>query len=73
MMMNENFATKHDVQELRMATQHDIHELKSELNSMKLKARFDGLEHRLTINLAMIAAIAIGVTATLLKLIESSH
>jgi hypothetical protein len=52
-----------------------IDSVKNELILVKneLNARFDSLEYRLTIKLGTITVIAIGATATLLKLIESSH
>jgi polyhydroxyalkanoate synthesis regulator phasin len=71
-VMNENFATKHDVSELSAKIDSVKNELNSKIDSsvQRLDSKIDALEYKLTIKLGTITTIAIGVTATLLKLIE---
>lgn len=116
-VMNENFATKADLNELRSATQSDIFALKSELKAditelrnelkgdivglrnelkgdiselrnelkgeikelrsevksevMRLESSIKEMEYKLTIKLGSMMALAIGVTATLVKILPS--
>ena len=70
-VMNDNFATKHDIQDVKSEialTKAEIAFTKAELTS-----KIEALEYKLTIKLGAITTVAIGVTATLLKLIQSSR
>lgn len=92
-VMNENFATKSDLNETELklssailAVKSDLRETKLELESkidsvdQKLDSvvqKFDSsireVEYRLTIKLGTMMTLAIGVTATLMKLLPNLH
>ncbi|MDR3608741.1 MAG: hypothetical protein P4M08_15360 [Oligoflexia bacterium] len=63
-VMNENFATKSDLAELGF---------KFEKLESKVESSMRELEYRLTIKLGTMLTLAIGVTATLVKLLGSIH
>jgi len=76
-VMNENFATKSDlkseVASLKSELKSDIASLRSELKSDITSVKFDmkELEYKLTIKLGTMMTLAIGITATLVKLIPA--
>ena len=100
-VMNENFATKSDIHELKQELRSDIHELNLKMDSsiqrldakidsavekldqkinskidslgQKVESGFREMEYKMTLKLGTITTIAIGVTATVLKLIQSGH
>jgi hypothetical protein len=100
-VMNENFATKSDIQEMRQELKSDIHALNLKIDSaverldqkidstaqrldskidskidslaQKMESGFREMEYKMTLKLGTISTIAIGVTATVLKLIQSGH
>jgi hypothetical protein len=67
-VMNENFATKSDIHELDAKIDSKIDSL-----GQKMESGFREMEYKMTLKLGTISTIAIGVTATVLKLIRSGH
>ncbi len=65
-IMNENFATKSDMKELELRLDSRIHSLE-----LKTESGFKELEYKLTIKLGTMITVAIGVTATLVKLLPN--
>ena len=65
-VMNDSFATKADLKS-------EIQDLKSEMKSIVLKTEsgFKELEYKLTIKLGTMITLAVGVTATLVKLLPA--
>lgn len=76
-IMNENFATKSDLKELELRLESKLHATESRLESrvhsleLKTESGFKELEYKLTIKLGTMMTLAIGVTATLVKLLPS--
>jgi hypothetical protein len=73
-VMNDNFATKSDLNELRMAAKFDLAELELRLDSKfeRVDSNLRELEYRLTIKLGTMLTLAAGVTLTLVKLLEAA-
>jgi hypothetical protein len=60
-VMNENFATKSDIADLKWSTESKFQALESTMKE---------IEYKLTIKLGTLMAISIGVTATLVNSIS---
>ena len=61
-VMNENFATKSDLKEI---------DLKLDSVAQRLEATIREVEYKMTIKLGAMMTLAIGVTATLMKLLPN--
>jgi hypothetical protein len=78
-VMNENFATKSDIHELHLKIDSSIQRLDAKIDSkidsleQKMASGFREMEYKMTLKLGTISTIAIGVTATILKLIQAGH
>ncbi len=81
-VMNENFATKSDVKELDLKLDSTAQRLESKISAVEAKLdsvalRFESslreMEYKLTIKLGTMIGLAIGVTATIVKLIQVGH
>jgi hypothetical protein len=85
-VMNENFATKSDIHELNAKIDSAVQRLDQKIDStaqkldskidslaQKMESGFREMEYKMTLKLGTISTIAIGVTATVLKLIQSGH
>ena len=72
-IMNENFATKSDLKELEFRLESKLHGTESRLESrmQSLESGMKELEYKLTIKLGTMMTLAIGVTATLVKLLPA--
>lgn len=79
-IMNENFATKSDLKELELRLGSKIQGVESNIHSLELKTesgfretelKFKELEYKLTIKLGTMMTLAVGVTATLVKLLPA--
>lgn len=72
-VMNENFATKSDLKMEMQDVRSEIQGIRSEMKALEIKTAsgFQELEYKLTIKLGTMMTLAIGVTATLVKLIPS--
>jgi hypothetical protein len=66
--MNENLATKSDFSALKQEL-----DMKIESTKLELRSEIRELEYKLTIKLGSMMALAIGVTATLVKILPSVH
>ena len=64
-VMNENFSTKSDLKETELKIES---KLESKFNS--LEAALRELEYKMTIKLGAMLTLAVGVTATLVKLLK---
>ena len=69
--MNENFAIKSDLKELEWKLESKINTMESrlDLRIQSLESSIKEMEYKLTIKLGSMMAIAIGVTATLVRII----
>ena len=68
-IMNENFATRADLKELELTLTNRTDSLE-----LKIDARLKELEYKLIIKLGTMMTVAIGIAATLTKLLpESGH
>ena len=77
-VMNESFATKADLLDVKAALKAEISDVKSELKTdvwrleskiQSLESSIKEMEYKLTIKLGTLMAISIGMTATLVKLL----
>ena len=71
-VMNENFATKSDIKELDLRLDSSVQRLDSKMDASvhRLEGMMREMEYRLTIKLGTMLTLAIGVTATVVKLIS---
>lgn len=81
-VMNDNFATKSDLNEVKMNLSVALSETEKRLSSTiltvqsdfkELKSFIREVEYKMTIKLGTMMVIAIGVTATLVKLLPNLH
>jgi hypothetical protein len=72
-VMNENFATKSDMKELELKLDSSVVRLESKIDStvQKFESAIREMEYKITIKLGAMLTLAIGVTATIVKLIQS--
>lgn len=70
-VMNENFATKSDLLEIRSDLKQSELGLKSDI--AQLRSDIKEVEYRLTIKLGAMMTLAIGVTATLVRMLRGIH
>lgn len=63
-VMNETFATKSDFKEL---------ELKLDASTFRLESAIREMDYKLTIKLGAMLTVAIGATATVIKLFQAFH
>ena len=84
-LINDSLATKQDIEEvkrdieaLRLATKQDIEEVKRDIEALRLETKKDmaalktdmqKMELRLTLRLGSVTIAAVGVFATLIKLL----
>lgn len=75
-VMNENFALKSDLKEMETALRSDMkaseQSIRADMKEMERSIRADirEMEYKLTIKLGSFIAIAIGTTATLVKMLQ---
>lgn len=73
--MNDNLATKQDIEQLQIATKHDIERLqiatKHDIEQLKMdtKHNLEMLKAELTIKLGMMQAASVGLIVALLKIL----
>ena len=71
--MNENFATKLDIHELKSELKAELKQVEWRLDSkiQTLESNIREMEYKLTIKLGSMMALSIGLTATLVKMLQS--
>ena len=74
-VMNENFATKSDLKETETRLTSAILDTRKEADFKfeRLEASIREVEYKMTIKLGTMMTLAIGVTATLMKLLPNFH
>jgi hypothetical protein len=67
-VMNENFATKSDLKDLELEMKAGFRE-----TNLRFESAIRELDYKLTIKLGTMLTVAIGATATLVKLLQAFH
>lgn len=74
-VMNENFATQADIKELELKLESSTLQLESSMQRLETKvdSAIKELDYKLTIKLGAMITVAVGATATLLKVFQGLH